>query len=383
MTKNMAVKSDLLKDAEAFLKVTDECVKKFVELLQSNEKEEIIKEKIKEFDVRDEMLKAIYKDCGCEKYKESAGHQDFRKAFEEFPRDNVLAWTEFGKIWAAKDLLDYDYDASLLMNYVYYKIYPSLFADCEVKKSGAYEYVIQTKEGSQYRGDTMHSFQTTVNQFRKLHGGEYFVELVQTEKNGWTLEKKGNIDQDKYFFAPWEYFYCNPSNYKKPLPPYITKFMKVVYTIGNFIPIPVGCNGPRVTGLLKDYWDLTLACIYNYYAKEDKIIQEVTGKEYRIDMIFSGDKKRKEHLERFVKWLNKFDGWKDFVKKNFMQPFVEEGFGWPRELWRDHFTKGVMPTEPTDFEQFFARTSEMIQSRGELMADKLKERLKNTPKETP
>lgn len=41
------------------------------------------------------------------------------------------------------------------------------------------------------------------------------------------------------------------------LPEYITNFMTIVYTIGNFFPLPWALNQPRSKSV-KDYWDLAL-----------------------------------------------------------------------------------------------------------------------------
>ena len=50
--------------------------------------------------------------------------------------------------------------------------------------------------------------------------------------------------------------------------------------IGNFMPIPNGCNSPRGTGVLKDYWDLTLLNIYRYYVDNNyKALEIIVGED--------------------------------------------------------------------------------------------------------
>lgn len=87
----------------------------------------------------------------------------------------------------------------------------------------------------------------------------------------------------------------------------------------------------------------------------------------------------------FQHWLASFGSWDQFVRENYMQDFVygegdKEGtevpadghYGPPKELWDDHFEKGVIPKEKADFEQFFTHASNWIKNRGKLIAEKVK-----------
>ena len=158
-------------------------------------------------------------------------------------------------------------------------------------------------------------------------------------------------------------FLSKPSIYKKgcSLPPYLTDFMEVVYTIGNFLPVPERFNKER-SAPTKDYWDLTLLSIYEYYRGN--------GAETKLAELFKEDAIRR--------WLDSFDGWDDFVIRNFQGPFVNKcgcHFGCPRELWDGHFTGALLPETPEQFEQFFVNAKARILARGKLMADALKAQL--------
>lgn len=96
-------------------------------------------------------------------------------------------------------------------------------------------YVIKNKELG-YRGDTMNSWSTTINEFMRKFGNKYFKNLhEETLKTG----KKIYLFDQKHYKS-WTEFLSDPSNYRdeKPLPLYITNFMEVVYTIGNFMLVP-------------------------------------------------------------------------------------------------------------------------------------------------
>lgn len=328
-----------------------ELVKNFVTLLLEEDEEEIKKDKIKNYDLRYGVLNVTCNDCM--KYYENDRNRRFLAELMWIPKKNVIALTEFGKKWAAKKLLDYDYDASLLMNYVYCKEY-DFFKDkeCKVNQTHGYEYVIvinKDKENAEtYRGDTMNSWSTTVNRYVELFG-------------------------------------------KNCIPGYITEFMNVVYTIGNFMPVPEGCNGPRGLGSTRDYWDLALKCIYQCYFCELDCQKNKNSRsdECIIGHLLSGGKKemRDYNIDRYTKWLERFgsgrgqDGWNAFVEENFMQPFVKKTgdnmYGEPYELWDGHFAAPEkLPEEEWQFEQFFVNARIRILERSKRIADALIESVK-------
>lgn len=164
----------------------------------------------------------------------------------------------------------------------------------------------------------------------------------------------------------------------------LKKFISLYHTIGNFIPFPCGCNGPRGTGKTNDYWDLALLCIYKYYKlKEEKWIEAIVG-----------NKK-----DDFIKWLKEFGSWDNFVEKNYLQDFVrvnestkdeDQKYGSPKELWEKHLKEfdfkefenkeAVLPTDKEQIEQFCKNASEWILARGQRMIDELRIKMHETDK---
>lgn len=198
-------------------------------------------------------------------------------------------------------------------------------------------------------GETMNSCVTTIAEYLKPSINQFEMSL------DW---KKAHWGKQKLFCLYHDYEEC----VTRLLEP-ARKFLTVAYTIGNFIPVPVGCNGPRgfQNRDIEDYWDLTLWYIYQWYQSMDddhlfKIVQTP------------------ENVKVYKKWLVSFGGWDRFVIANYMQDFVNEpeqedevGFGKPKELWTGHFTGDVLPKSQDQFEEFFSNAAEWIQARSKRM----------------
>ena len=145
--------------------------------------------------------------------------------------------------------------------------------------------------------------------------------------------------------------------------------MAVYHTLGNFIPVPARCNAPRGTGRLKDYWDLTLKIIYEYYVYGKDNIKEIVGE---------------SNSELYKEWLGSFrvddtvrGSWQCFVEKNYLQDFVNQNvdgsYGIPKELWQGHFKGGiVLPDGIEQKEQFCVNTSCFIIARSTRMLIRLR-----------
>lgn len=339
-------------------------VKKIAELIADKN----IK-KLQVFDVRDEVMKMVCLDC-IDLLRKEDGKTDDRKGYlsDYIKMDpcNVVAITALGKKGATEKAkggygFDYDYDATIIANYVYCKAFFAEKPIVNIEEYKVYEHIISYRNENSndcfFRGDTMNSWSTTLDEFFCLRGDEYLN----------NLNDLGDTEEQK-----WVEILSNCDNYKEnvTLPPYITKFMEVVYTMGNFIPVPIGFNTERNLHL-KDYWDLTLLEIYNYYMDKEE---------------------SSPWLEAFTDWFNKYKeknktgqaGWDSFVEKNYMQPFVNkienvEGakYGKPKELWNGHFEKKGLPKKEIQheskdqFQQFFEHATEMILERGRLIAKAL------------
>lgn len=338
-----------------------ESVKKIDKLIENGNSKPL-----KMVDVRNEVAGMVYADAIklMERKKGKEKRETFKEEYEDIYENpdnakNFVLKSAFGKKWAR--IYHYDYDASYCANCVYCAInfFSKEYYMVHMDKN-SYLYLICDNDGMKYRGDTMNTWSTTLNEFIRQYGNEFFYNLEKSQKGKWIYKKEGAES-----YKSWEEFLSKPSNYKKPLPEYIMEFMEVVYTIGNFIPVlqnPINFNVRR-SAFTKDYWDLTLLAIYEYYMG----IRESTS----LSRWLLGE-------ERIASWFNQFgngeDGWNQFVKKNYMGSFVygsdSEGYGGPRELWDNHFTGKMLP-EKEQFEQFFVNAKVRILKRGKLIADAL------------
>ncbi|MFV0379819.1 MAG: DUF6994 family protein [Anaerorhabdus sp.] len=92
----------------------------------------------------------------------------------------------------------------------------------------------------------------------------------------------------------------------------------VIYTIGNFIPVPIITNGGKIKSFnqhrgtwskTKDYWDLTMKWIHEYYFTKE------------CNDIF---------LNANALWFDQFnkneEGWKKFVDYHFLNDYVDKDY---------------------------------------------------------
>lgn len=148
----------------------------------------------------------------------------------------------------------------------------------------------------------------------------------------------------------------------------LTQFTEKYHSLGNFMPIPEGCNSPRGFNnpKVEDYWDLTLKIIYDYYVMKNDHLRDIV-------------KTEKNYLN-YKKWLDSFgagqNGWNNFVEKNFLQDFVyfeESDYSFPKELWENHFSESVIPSRKEHIEQFYENATKFICARSNRMIKTLKE----------
>lgn len=236
------------------------------------------------------------------------------------------------------------------------------------------------------QGETMNSVNTTLNELYKYKSnGETCIETFkQCEERGRNFIKPKRCKTQGVSIAYIISRYAEKKTEQEGEYDNIKglkKFLSVYHTLGNFIPVPVGCNAPRGTGKLKDYWDLTLKVIHDYYYHpdiDDNIMDIVSGGRgpTKID--------KAKLYNKYQKWLDSFkegdskeEAWKCFVEKNFLQDFVDcntdGSYGMPKELWKGHFSSGeILPTEIEQIEQFFVNASCWITARSTRMLLKLR-----------
>lgn len=331
-------------------KVSEDEIQKLMvnEWMKKSDLNENIK-KLQRYKIQEEVIEKVAENARLFAQGNS-GRKDWKALWDQFEidyenyrsSDNIILKTAIGKKWAYK--YNYDYDNSLTPSYIFCKtIFAKEKTELEYVEKNDYECVISCKDYS-LRGDTMNSWSTTLNEFIRVYGESYIHSY-----------------QERYIpkgYDSWEDFLSERENYKKSFPSYIMEFMDVVYTIGNFVPVlrdPVNFNTKRFAAT-KDYWDLTLMGIYEYYTGRGSVSV--------LSNLLS---------EKAVRdWLDRFGDWNGFVEKNFMQPFVQKKgteFGEPRELWDGHYAGNVLPKTEGQFEQFFVNAKVRILARGELIAD--------------
>ncbi|MCI9072389.1 MAG: hypothetical protein HFH80_06195 [Lachnospiraceae bacterium] len=130
--------------------------------------------------------------------------------------------------------------------------------------------------------------------------------------------------------------------------PHMKEFLAMSHTIGNYCPVPAGFNTARCGPFARrDYWDLTLQKIYQWYTFKGKDIME------RDDLVQNELLHQKGlplYCLRWLEWFEKEenktdqtqDGWHNFVDTLYLQDYVytEKVDGHdlyePRPFWEGH-----------------------------------------------
>lgn len=303
---------------------------------------------------------------------------DFREEIIQFPSDDPVdryyIYKAIGIAETKKKLTDYkdkisgeykvlvkrgEADRSELLKNIYQYIWQQKYLD------------VCTRNGTEFSGDTMNSIFTTLTKWLsvvqdiKVPGQWSNLKVLQlyidkNEKNESILYAAVKEDKDR-----------------------VLSFLKLSYTLGNFIPAPSAFQ-KRGSCPSRDYWDLALAAIYNYYQLRDKSVREDTDCTFIRPELYSLEwllpsKENTENAEKCKPWLDRFESWDNFVDQNFMQPFLKVDkpvighYGPPDELWKGHFDCGGIPKKEDEFRQFFTNATKRILARGELIAKKVKE----------
>ena len=145
--------------------------------------------------------------------------------------------------------------------------------------------------------------------------------------------------------------------------------MNVYHTIGNYIPVPNRVNTWKANAF-KDYFDLFLVFIYNYY----------NAKNILVENDYSCIKLKGTMVEEFDNWLDKFGSWNTFVEKNYLKNFVKKNndgtYGKPKELWKGHFGGAVLPGTTDQCNEYFKNAHDWILKRGRIMVEAMHKRIR-------
>lgn len=275
--------------------------------------------------------------------------------------------------------VDYDADSSIEAVAMYEKSFP--FINVVSPKSictqkGDYnkyglKFELRNKEtdgGVSFRGDTINTVATSNREYIKL------MNKLQPVNPHWSAD---DID--------W--------------PREALEFIDAYHTPGNFWILPymegISVNCDRGIGAAKDYSDLFLLAVYQYYlgingrlGKYENInLRKVLNNKVNTVRFFeiylkSFIKNEQEDIEIYPcgideilseKAKNRISGWKEFIDNNFLQDYVEVdrygNYGMPKELWKGHFdmfnaTSFPYPKTEAEFIEFWTNALELIINRG-------------------
>lgn len=274
---------------------------------------------------------------------------------------------------------------SKVLQLIYNKLYKEFLEDEDFKR-------IVTNKNNNIYGDTMNSVSTTLNEaINRILKANKADELDQIKNAIYYGIVDGSIEDireelNSFKLPGWncsiiyttELYLNYDKNLRRKgisnfsLKKYLErigafKLIEVYHTLGNFIIIPKGWNKCRYSSL-KDYWDLTLLCIYNYYFK-------IEDEKYCIEKI-SG----KKNIKRYKDYLDTFNTWETFIKVNFLESFVKlkkdkdgkiVSYGKPKELWEGHFKGELLPTNIDQCIEYFNNSAEWIKERTTVMVKAL------------
>lgn len=357
-------------------------------VLIENVLERLRKETVQEMlnhDIKDEWITEILG------YINRSVKKKLRKRKAEFYTAGISEWEKMCCYQLAR--LRIDCDVSLRNIILYALAFPFVLEEKDTisgvtitrkirpqeNESEKYEICSDNEDGYKFRGDTMNSYSTSVNEFLRLYGDDYLNPkvLIINERG----RNKGKFMTD---YSEWEECVLdNYSHFESRLSKAAKEFIRLNHTLGNFIPVPFRktgeeFNSPRgFKGATNDYWDLALLDIYKWYDTADRDEADT----YLYDLLKSDG-----NVELCKEWLGKFTveggkpSWDVFVTMNYMQDFVNEGdakghFGKPKELWEGHFDNNNLPNKEDVFNQFFTNASTWIRARGERIAISVKENL--------
>ena len=252
--------------------------------------------------------------------------------------------------------------------------------------SQKYKYEIIQTMFSPFRGDTMTSIQYCLKKHIALLWKELneHPKLLEDEvyKNFYALfnglSNRGLLFSD---IGNWDdVFYKYSTLIWEVLDDEIKIFLsKSAWSIGNFIPMPIYINPSRndVSGTI-DTADTLLWNIYIYYQLKGN---ETAQKEH-VQRILNG-KYKNEAIENYIRWLDFFKTWDNFVEQNCLQDFVQnfghKKYGCPYSLKTNKIINCPinekyipMATSYNESRNFFKTLNEKILKRNQRISSKVK-----------
>jgi hypothetical protein len=137
----------------------------------------------------------------------------------------------------------------------------------------------------------------------------------------------------------------------------------LTHTLGDFIPCWGNFNAGRYPST-RDYWDLTLLCVQNWYLHHQQYSETYAYENPLDEGVLTGC-----HT-----WLDTFGfglvGWKAFVDKNYLQDWVDEGYH-VMPLFLGHCFEHKLPQGSSEIRECLINMNARIIARGLRMRKRL------------
>ncbi|GKU29275.1 hypothetical protein [Clostridium folliculivorans] len=197
-----------------------------------------------------------------------------------------------------------------------------------------------------FTGDTLNSFATPFNDFV-----DKFLTLINYESKP---ERFQNCDYPwllKYFDIIFSDYNFSLVKYSENITIEFDKFASLTHTIGNQFPCPLYFNAKRSGIGNYEFPDLLLDAIYTYYNEDSDI---------KIKKIVQSHDK----LYYTTNWLEAFNSWENFVKKNYFDLYLEKNKT-PSKLWGNHVLERTeLPQIGIEFLNYLKQVNYLIEKRG-------------------
>ena len=288
---------------------------------------------------------------------------NLKKIIDEYSNKKILPFKKY--VLYRRYLKSIDPDSmSLKLQEIYKNKWDQKYLDvCRKNKDAVYS-------------DTMTSVQGLLN--------SYYTELKigkNKEIENEIIKYKNNMNLKKFSFS--ENVMFNMYDDINEYPEFekllvnnniVTEFISKYHTIGNYIPVPRYFNKNRSgynkkSSINKDMWDLTLLKIIEYFnykkiSDEEKMITTLRN-------LLHIDKKESEIIDYTKKWLDQYKTKKEFIDKNYLNPYVDKKYEIKKEFLDIHTWDN--PT-PNNHIKYFELITSAIDGRAQLiMNDKNKD----------
>lgn len=353
--------------------IAKDCIKLLEQSDILGEGDEINKDKLEEYLEKEDarryknMEKGANKNrvCFLDKYSKN-DYDKYINLQNENDLETIMdqrAIEEFGA-----NIISYDPDVSLVIIYIYCKLLQKKdgFKKVLIKHNKSYRYKIHFFDNNDdknmiYCGDTMTSWWTSLKAFLE------FPKEIAHEKFFSDMDISSEMKERKEF--------------REIDSIEVKKFMKAVYTIGNFCPVPEGFNGARSNFGIYDYWDLTLMKIREWYLSVDS--KDSKKSLYERDNLIQEDLLHNAgNPLKCLRWLESFGqgqiGWHNFVDTLYMQDYVDNDYNvisfWTEDGKKHGWKEGEtleFPKEPDEIEKAFETMTAMINASTTRIAEAL------------